>query len=250
MIALFVGQAERTLLEVVVNTVPEAPPEAQVLGPVAPPGEAIFIPAVGAGPGMGVREVVPSVTVSRIVLPHGAPRPFGQVGSPVLPRFGPRIARIQAPLFGRLPPSNRSEQRDAATGLRFGHHTVSFPRGLRSVIRIQLEVQLPESIQLILGKGPTGTAFQNRNGPTGTASRNRKAATAARMSSISRPRWLYSIGRCTHLPDLLAIGIWSHVERKSSSMTPKTRMPAADSRVSRDPAKSTATAAVRTRSTA
>lgn len=61
-----------------------------------------------------------------------------------------------------------------------------------------------------------------------------------------RPRCLHSVGRCTHPPDLLAIGIRSHVERKSSSMSPKTRMPAADSRVSRDPAKSTATAAVRT----
>ena len=64
-----------------------------------------------------------------------------------------------------------------------------------------------------------------------------------------RPRWLHSVGWCTHLPDRLAIGIQSHAERKSSSRSPRTRIPAADSRVSRDPVKSTATAAVRTRST-
>ena len=64
------------------------------------------------------------------------------------------------------------------------------------------------------------------------------------------PRWSHSIGRCTHLPDLLAIGIRSHVERKSSSMSSRTRMPAADSRVSRDSAKSTATAAASTWATA
>lgn len=65
-----------------------------------------------------------------------------------------------------------------------------------------------------------------------------------------RPRWLHSAGRCAHLPDLPTLGIRSHLERKSQSMSPRTRMPATDSRVSRDPAKSTATAAVRTRSTA
>ena len=53
---------------------------------VADAGEAVFTPAIRAGAGLIVREVVPRISVGAVVLADRAPLSFAQVGPPALPR--------------------------------------------------------------------------------------------------------------------------------------------------------------------
>src|SRR6185295_10323226 len=66
---------------------------------IANAGEAVLVPAVSAGSCMVVRERFPGCTIWTIVLAHGSPRPFAQIGAPAFPMaFAPRVF-IQALLF-------------------------------------------------------------------------------------------------------------------------------------------------------
>src|SRR5258708_38608181 len=65
---------------------------------VADAGEAVFIPAVGAGARMLMREIVPGGAVGAVILAHGPPRAFADVWPPALPVFLP-IARLTQPQF-------------------------------------------------------------------------------------------------------------------------------------------------------
>ena len=94
-VALGAGQAEHPLLEDRVAPVPQCQGHAQVLLDVADAGHAVLAPAVGAGPGMVVREVVPRRPVGAVVLPDCAPRAFGEVGTPVVPG-----GRLPQPVLG------------------------------------------------------------------------------------------------------------------------------------------------------
>src|SRR5947208_6288360 len=79
-------EAEDPFLQDGVAPVPEGEGEAEDLGLVADPGEAVLVPAVGAGSSMVVREVLPGVVlVFAVVLADGAPGPLGQVGPPSFP---------------------------------------------------------------------------------------------------------------------------------------------------------------------
>src|SRR5438874_50023 len=81
-----VGEAEDPLLEDGVASVPEGEGEAEDLGFVADSREAVLVPAVGAGPGVVVRQVLPGpILIGAIVLPDGAPGALGEVGAPALP---------------------------------------------------------------------------------------------------------------------------------------------------------------------
>jgi len=84
-IALWPGQPEHPLLQNRIDAIPHTERQAPVLRLVAEPGHAVFVPPVHPGPGMLVRKERPCVTVGAVVLAHGAPRPFGQVRSPVPP---------------------------------------------------------------------------------------------------------------------------------------------------------------------
>src|SRR5207247_3167637 len=84
-VALRPGQAEQPLLEDRVGLVPEDEREAEQAAIVGDAQQAILAPAVGAGAGMVVGEVVPGGAGGRVVLAHGAPLAHRQVGAPALP---------------------------------------------------------------------------------------------------------------------------------------------------------------------
>ena len=84
-IALAVGQPEQAFLEDRVLAVPQGQREAEPLLVVGDAGQPVFAPAVGARAGLIVGEVVPGVAAFAVVLAHGPPLPFAEVGAPFLP---------------------------------------------------------------------------------------------------------------------------------------------------------------------
>src|SRR5262249_30627295 len=84
-VALAVGQAEQALFEDGVLAVPEGQGEAEALLIVGDAGQAVLAPAVGAGAGLVVGEVVPGVAAVAVVLAHGPPLPLAEVRAPLLP---------------------------------------------------------------------------------------------------------------------------------------------------------------------
>ena len=84
-IALAVGQAEHPLLEDRVLPVPEGQGEAENLVIVRRSRQPVLAPAVGAGTGLVVAEVVPGVSRVAVVLPDGSPLPFAEIGPPLFP---------------------------------------------------------------------------------------------------------------------------------------------------------------------
>ena len=87
-VALGAGQAEHPLLDDRVPAVPQGERHAQVLGDVADTRHAVLAPAVRAGSGVVVREVVPGRPARAVVLADSAPRPLREVRAPVVPRCG------------------------------------------------------------------------------------------------------------------------------------------------------------------
>ena len=84
-IALAVGQAEQPLLEDGILPVPEREREAEALLVVGDAGQAVLAPVIGARARLVVAEVIPGVAVLAVVLAHGAPLAFAEVGPPFLP---------------------------------------------------------------------------------------------------------------------------------------------------------------------
>ena len=84
-VALAVGQAEQAFLEDRVLAVPQGQGEAEPLLVVGDAGQAVLAPAVGAGAGLVVAEVVPGVAALAVVLADGAPLSFAEVRPPLLP---------------------------------------------------------------------------------------------------------------------------------------------------------------------
>src|SRR5206468_4958217 len=67
---------------------------------VGDPPEAVLAPAIGAGAGLVVGEVVPRIAVLAVVLAHRAPLPLAQVGPPLLPG-DPGLPGVVQPLLLR-----------------------------------------------------------------------------------------------------------------------------------------------------
>ena len=67
---------------------------------VADAGQSVFAPAIGPAAGLVVREVVPGVAVGAVILAHGAPLSFGQIGPPQPPVARLLIGNLQAGSFG------------------------------------------------------------------------------------------------------------------------------------------------------
>ena len=84
-IAFAVGQAEQAFLEDRVLAVPQGQREAEPLLVVGDAGQAVLAPAVGAGAGLVVGEVVPGVAALAVVLADGAPLAFAEVRAPLFP---------------------------------------------------------------------------------------------------------------------------------------------------------------------
>ena len=95
-VALRVGQAEHPLLEDRVLAVPQREREAQPVEDVGDAGHPVLVPAVGARPGVIVRERVPGVAVGAVVLADRAPGPLAQVRAPLIPgaRLDPAVLRV------------------------------------------------------------------------------------------------------------------------------------------------------------
>ncbi len=90
-VALRPGQAEHPLLEDRVPAVPERERHAQLLADVADAGHPVLAPAVGAGAGVVVREVVPGLAAGAVVLTHRPPGSLREVRAPLVP--GRRLRR-------------------------------------------------------------------------------------------------------------------------------------------------------------
>src|SRR5262249_28393210 len=73
MVALAVREPEQSFLEDRVAAVPQREGETQALPVVRDPAEAILAPAVCAGPGLVVPEVIPRVPVAAVILADRAP---------------------------------------------------------------------------------------------------------------------------------------------------------------------------------
>ena len=81
-VALWAGQSESALFEEGVAAVPQREGEAQALLLVADAAEAVFAPAIGARARLIMREVAPCIAVRTVILAHGSPGAFGQIGAP------------------------------------------------------------------------------------------------------------------------------------------------------------------------
>ena len=93
-VALRPGQPERPLLEDRVLAVPQGQPQAQPLLHIAEPGQPILPPAVGPGPRVIMRQVIPRLAVRAVVLAHRAPLPLADIRSPLVP-----LARLAQPVL-------------------------------------------------------------------------------------------------------------------------------------------------------
>src|SRR3979490_860109 len=85
-VALCPGETKDPLFEDRVAAVPKGERETQELPVVADAGETVLVPPVGARASVVVGEEVPCGAVGAVVLAVGAPGPFAEVGSPMLPR--------------------------------------------------------------------------------------------------------------------------------------------------------------------
>src|SRR5262249_26563466 len=103
-----VRETEETLLENGVPAVPEGERKADPLLVVGDAGQSVLPPAVGAGSGLVMSEVVPGVAALAVVLAHGPPLPLAEVRPPLLPGGLFRSRFVESPVFRghRVPPSD------------------------------------------------------------------------------------------------------------------------------------------------
>src|SRR5262249_27041190 len=84
-VTLRVGQPKQTLLEDRIAAVPQREREAQPPLPVGDAEQAVLAPAEGTAARVVGRGVLPAGAACRVVLTHGAPLAFGEIGPPALP---------------------------------------------------------------------------------------------------------------------------------------------------------------------
>src|ERR1043165_206599 len=99
-ISLWAAQPEEALLQDWVAAIPERQGEAEPTFPVGDTEQAILSPPIRTTPRLIVWEVIPAISVRRIILTHGAPLAFGQIRPPALPVFGARTIFGQPLFFG------------------------------------------------------------------------------------------------------------------------------------------------------
>src|SRR6516165_9577728 len=68
---------------------------------VASPRYAVFIPAIGPGAGLIIRQVVPGIAVGAVVLSHRSPGAFADVRAPTLPVSDAVATLLQSNFFSR-----------------------------------------------------------------------------------------------------------------------------------------------------
>src|SRR5581483_2007197 len=99
MISFRAGQAEQAFLENGIAAIPQGEGKAKTALAVSDAKQAILTPAISAAAGVIVRKVVPTITVGRVILAHGAPLTFGKIRPPSLPVFLPRGILLQTLRF-------------------------------------------------------------------------------------------------------------------------------------------------------
>src|SRR5262249_57569304 len=82
-----------------VRRITEGQSQADVVPVSGEAAQAVLVPTVGAAASMVVGEVVPCVSVGAVVLAHGAPCAFAQVGAPTPPVCFPCFLLQQAVLL-------------------------------------------------------------------------------------------------------------------------------------------------------
>ena len=116
-VAFVVGQTEEPLFEERVATVPKREREADVLMSIAEPGEAVLVPAVGAGSRVIVGKILPGSRVAAVVFADRPPGASGKVRTPATPSLdapaffvesasfsgGARVKRMEASCHGDSP---------------------------------------------------------------------------------------------------------------------------------------------------
>ena len=100
MVALRVRQSEEAFLQDGVGLIPQGQGETELLLVVADAQQAVLAPAVGVRAGLVVREEILGRPAGRIILAHGAPLPFAEIGSPAVPRL-PVLMRFLQPIVFR-----------------------------------------------------------------------------------------------------------------------------------------------------
>src|SRR6185503_18305790 len=79
-----------------VTAVPQCDGETDVLVTVADSRDPVLVPAVGSGPGLVMRKILPGIAVWTVIFADGAPGTLAQVGTPALP-VGALFARFFQP---------------------------------------------------------------------------------------------------------------------------------------------------------
>jgi hypothetical protein len=77
--------------------------EAELLFVIGNARQTIFPPAIGAGAGLVMTEVVPSVSILAVVFANRAPLSFTEIRSPFFPRNSLLASVIQPMLLVRFP---------------------------------------------------------------------------------------------------------------------------------------------------
>ncbi len=113
MIALRPGQPEGALLQDRVAAVPQGQAKTQPLLNVAEPGQPVLAPAVGARPGLVVRQAVPCVAAGTVVFPDRAPLPLADVRPPAVP-----VTRLAEAVLQPAKPATRSLSAPIAVPVR------------------------------------------------------------------------------------------------------------------------------------
>src|SRR5262245_45407871 len=96
-------------------------------------GQTILAPAIGARTGLVVAKIVPGVTPLAVILAHGSPLAFAQVGSPLFPGGFVGARFLEPDLFSRHGPfflsqiSAAFDMRAAGSLVRQTEHVLVVP---------------------------------------------------------------------------------------------------------------------------
>src|SRR5262249_17263043 len=102
MIALVVGESEEALFQNWIALVPESQCKAESLLVIRNAAQPVLAPSIGAGAGVVMWEVVPSVAIVAVILAHRPPLAFAKIRSPLLPGHVIVARLIETNLFHRI----------------------------------------------------------------------------------------------------------------------------------------------------
>ena len=84
-VSFVAGETEEALFQNRIVPIPQCDREADLLVTVRDARDPVFIPAVGFGAGVIVRDVFPGSAVLAVILAYGSPRALAEIGPPALP---------------------------------------------------------------------------------------------------------------------------------------------------------------------